>query len=369
MRPKNAFRNIISNKRLNLTMYFVFFVFFIMVVMFVVAATIAFVLNAIGVISLPFALHGGERGDIQPAPGILAQIALCIFVGTAFSVFFSKKVLSPIRELIDATRKVADGDFDVQVEISSARELEELSRSFNKMVRELSSVETLRGDFIDNFSHELKTPIVSILGFAKLLKDGACSEKERQEYLDVIVSESERLAKLSNSILEISKYESLEIISEKSDYRLDEQIRKAILLMEPAWSKKGLSMNVELDEVYFHGNEDVTHQIWINLIDNAIKFSYEGGTLDIALKDSGTAISFMIQDEGQGMDEQTLAHVFDKFYHAGTPHAKVGNGLGLALVRRIVELCGGEVTATSVQSKGSRFDVTLKKMCMTQGGA
>lgn len=230
------------------------------------------------------------------------------------------------------------------------------------MTQELSTIETLRTDFVNNFSHEFKTPIVSIRGFAKLLEENTLSEEERREYLDIIITESERLAALSTNVLMLSKYENLEIIVDIEPFRLDEQIRKTIVLMEPKWSAKEITVNVELDKVIYRGNEDLTQQIGLNLLDNAIKFSYQGGLINITLINVNDEIRFIIQDDGPGMDNQTKAHIFDKFYQGDTSHSNVGFGLGLPLVKRILKLCGGDVIVQSEIGKGSIFTVVLPSL-------
>jgi len=260
--------------------------------------------------------------------------------------------------VIDATHRIAEGDFTARVEIKGISELEELSQSFNKMAHELSSIETLRMDFINNFSHEFKTPIVSVRGFAKLLKDGDITENEKQEYLDIIITEAERLAELSTNILNLSKYETIKIVTDKSPFRLDEQIRRAVVLTERKWAVKNIAVNVDMEEVIFNGNEDLTQQIWLNLLDNAIKFTNAGGVIDIKLLNWNGGFRFVIQDNGVGMDEQTAAHIFDKFYQGETSHAAPGNGLGLAIVKQIVTLCGGTISVQSKTGDGSSFVVS-----------
>ncbi|HAS73494.1 MAG TPA: sensor histidine kinase, partial [Clostridiales bacterium UBA8960] len=208
---------------------------------------------------------------------------------------------------------------------------------------------------------EFKTPIVSIRGFAKLLRQGELTREEEVEYLDIIISESERLAALSTQVLNLAKYETVEIIAEKSEYRLDEQIRKAILLLEPKWDEKDLQLQVNLEEVLFYGNEDFTHQIWINLIDNAIKFSHQGGALDISLEQAEERLKITIRDEGLGMDDHTKAHLFEKFYRADQSHQSPGNGIGLAIVDRLLKLMGGEILVESEIGIGTRIVVLLQK--------
>ncbi len=346
-------------KKLSLTITLVFFVFVVLLTTFIVVGGVVVLLQHLGVITLlsaPSLDVGENRNHLYP---LMKLFGFCILLGTALAAFLSKKTLNPLRKVIAATHQVAEGNFNVQVHIKGIGELEELSQSFNKMTFELSSIETLRSDFVNNFSHEFKTPIVSIRGFAKLLKKNQLTEEERQEYLDIIITESERLAELSTNMLNLTKYENTEIVTDKKSFRLDEQIRKTIVLMEPKWSAKEITLGVELSDVIYLGNEELTQQIWINLIDNAIKFSMAGGLMDISLSKIDQEIYFVIKDDGPGMDEQTKAHVFDKFYQGDSSHSKAGNGLGLTLVKRIVNLCGGEIQVKSTPGHGSIFKVIL----------
>jgi signal transduction histidine kinase len=346
----NHFRNF--KKKWSLTISLVWFVFAVMMATFLLVALIIAILYNTGVITF-------EDGNGTSLWFFFLVIGLCIVLGMALTFFFSKKMLDPIRKVIVAIHKVAQGDFNVQVDLKGIGELEELSQSFNKMTNELSSIETLRSDFVNNFSHEFKTPIVSMRGFAKMLIEGDLSEEERREYLEIILAESERLAVLSTNVLNMSKYENIGIVPDKTSFRLDEQIRKVILLMEPKWSRKELSVDVEMAEVTFNGNEDFTQQIWINLLDNAIKFSYQGGMISLSLVSINNGIRFTIQDDGAGMDEQTEERIFDKFYQGDTSHTIAGNGLGLAIVKRITQLCGGTIKVQSELEKGSTFTVFL----------
>jgi signal transduction histidine kinase len=344
-------------KRLNLAITLVLFVFVVLVSSLVVAFTVGLLLHHLGAIS--FDGHGINGRNKIPYLPLLFILLLCVLIGTALTAFLSEKALNPIRKVIDATKNVAGGNFEVKINIKGIGELEELSESFNKMVYELSTIETLRSDFVNNFSHEFKTPIVSVRGFAKLLKEGNLTEEEKQEYLDIIIAESERLADLSTNVLNLSKYESIEIITDKISFRLDEQIRRAVVLMEPKWSVKDIDMTIELEDITFLGNEDLTQQIWINLLDNAIKFTPNGGHIKIHLLRWNQGIRFTIQDNGNGMDEQTKSHIFDKFYQGDNSHKTTGNGLGLALVKRIIKLSGGGITVQSTPGDGSKFTVFL----------
>ena len=361
-------------KRWSLALSLVLFVFVIMIAGMLLAGLVVLVLHLLGI--LPFwdyeignmgdygsLGNSGDRADYWraslPFAPIMVLMTFSIFLGTTIAAFFSRKALNPILKVVDATQRVAQGDFDVRVQLKGVYELEELSTSFNKMVQELSSIETLREDFINSFSHEFKTPIVSIRGFAALLKDGNLTEEEKREYLDIIIVESNRLAELSTNILNLQKYESMEIVTGKTRYRLDEQIRRAVVMAEPEWSSKNLQLNVEMEQITFEGNEDLVQQIWLNLLDNAIKFSPEKGTVTLRLSREAESILFSIEDNGDGMDEQTLARAFDKFYQADASRAETGNGLGLAIVKQITELCGGRLKVWSEPGKGSIFSILL----------
>ena len=351
-------RNIMK-KRWGLTVSLVIYVFLVMLVALLIAGLLVMILHLTGLLAFWEGVRPEYVNCGTPFRVILSMTVFSIMMGTAIAWFFSKKALKPIRKIIDATRKVAAGDFSVKVGIRGIHELEELSQSFNIMAQELSNTEALRRDFINDFSHEFKTPIVSVRGFAKLLKDGSLSEKDRQEYLDIIITESERLAALSTNVLNLTKYENLEIITDKAEYRLDEQIRRAVVLTEPKWTAKGIEVVLEMDEVLFTGNSDLTQQIWLNLLDNAIKFSNLNGIITIWLTCREGGIRFTIRDNGVGMDDLTKARVFDKFYQGDESRSKSGNGLGLTIVKRIIDLCGGRVEIRGELGVGSEFVVWL----------
>ena len=340
-------------KHLSLTLQLVVFVFGVMTISALVFGSSFFVLERLGVLSF------GNTRQGSPLFPLVGVVFICVLLGTALTALFSKKALQPIRKIIDVTRRVASGDFDANVTIKGVGELEELAQSFNKMTRELKNIETLRSDFTNSFSHEFKTPIVSILGFAKLLRDGRLNEAERREYLDAIITESERLTQLSSNVLFLSKVENTEIVSEQSKFRLDEQIRRVAVLMEPRWSKKDIIIEADLDEIRFSANEDLMEQVWINLLDNAIKFSNQGGAIYLSLRRITNVIEFIIRDNGSGMNTETKERVFEKFYQGDPSRSMSGNGLGLAIVKRVVMLCGGKIDVMSEPGKGSAFIVML----------
>jgi len=348
------------HKHLGLTFSLVLFVFGVISAALLLAGLLMTCLHYTGVLPL-MADHPEPNNGFGPMRFLVVMVAFSAFLGTTIAAFFSRRALQPIRRVVAATHKIAEGDFSARVSIGGIHELEELSRSFNTMARELSAIETLRSDFINNFSHEFKTPIVSVRGFAKLLRDGDLTDEERREYLDIIIAESERLAELSNNVLALTTYENLKIIPDKTTFHLDEQIRRAVVLCEAKWEAKALTVNLALSELTFDGNEDLTQQIWLNLLDNAIKFTPQGGTIDITLADWNGGVAFTIADSGVGMDAQTAAHIFDKFYQGDTSHAAAGNGLGLAIVKKITELCGGNIRVESRPGDGSKFILWLPR--------
>ncbi|QIB70799.1 HAMP domain-containing histidine kinase [Aminipila butyrica] len=290
---------------------------------------------------------------------ILLLIISSILIGTILTGILSKIPLRPIRKVVAACNQVADGDFSIRLPLSPIDEFNVFSKSFNRMVEELGSLEILRSDFVNNFSHEFKTPIVSLRGFAKILKYSDLTEEERNEYLDIIISESNRLAELSTNVLTLTALENLNIISSKEDFDLSEQVRRSVLLLESKWSNKSLELIIDLDDLTYNGNEDLLNQVWINLIDNAIKFSPDKGKIKIKLKSLGDRVMFTVMDNGYGMDDESQKHIFDKFYQGDLSHSTEGNGLGLAIVNKIVKLHQGEITMESEPGIGTNFSVVL----------
>ena len=289
------------------------------------------------------------------------SLIISTVIATIISGIASKRILRPIRTLSKATEEVAKGNFSVKIGIPKDYEFALLAKNFNKMVHELSSIETLRNDFVSNVSHEIKTPIASIQGFAKLIQDKNLDDDERSEFTDIIISESSRLSKLTSNILKLSKLENQEVITGKAEFALDEQIRCAILIMEPEWSEKGIDLDIDLDKVSIIGNEDLLQQVWLNIIGNAIKFTEKGGTIGIKLMDLKDKIVIKVSDNGVGMNEETRRHIFDKFYQGDKSHLSEGNGLGLSLVKRIIELCDGEIEVRSKLNYGTTFTIELPK--------
>lgn len=270
-----------------------------------------------------------------------------------------KNIFRPIEQINEATKKVALGEYDIELETKREDEIGELTNNFNKMTQGLKSTENLQREFINNVSHEIKTPVSSIEGFAKFLKDKDLTDEEREEYANIIIEEAKRLENLTGKILKLSKLNNQEIITNKQEIEVAEQIRKAISLLEPKWSKKDIKINVSLEEKIFLGDEDLIFQVWVNIIDNAIKFSNEGGSIDIKVYEKDGNINVEIKDHGIGMKEEELEKVYDRFYQIDRSHSREGSGLGLAIVKRIVELSEGKIEIKSKENKGTTVIVKL----------
>jgi len=287
-------------------------------------------------------------------------VIFAFVLSVAFITFIINKTLKPVRALTEGTNKVAQGDFNIVLPVEHNRhdELTNLTDSFNKMARELSLINMLNKDFINNVSHEFKTPISSIQGFATVLL-GTNLTDEQKEYAEIIAYESARLTRLTTNILKLTKLENQVIITDKETFYIDEQIRHSYVLMQKELINKKIEIDFDLSQIKYHGNPELIQQIWHNLLSNAIKFTNENGQINIrCYKEKGKAV-ISFKDNGIGMSKATITHIFDKFYQGDTSHSAQGNGLGLSLVNRIVELCSGKIDIKSEIGSGSEFIIYL----------
>ena len=288
-------------------------------------------------------------------------VGVCLLVGILVTGQLSKYFFNPIKKLRGAMDKVAEGDFSVRLEEkSSSKEILEIYTGFNLMAHELSSTEILQTDFVSNVSHEFKTPINAIEGYSTLLQDGENLSEDQKEYVDKILLNTQRLSSLVGSILLLSKLENQQIPTNQIEYRLDEQIRQSVVALESAWSQKDIELDVDLDRVSYLGNEQMMRHVWDNLISNAVKFSPQGGKVKLCLSQKARKLTFTVEDQGPGLSEEAQKHIFDKFYQGDSSHKQEGNGLGLALVKRILTIEKGQITAENIPDGGCRFTVTLR---------
>lgn len=302
------------------------------------------------------------ENEDTPMFAVLLILALSAIFSLIFFLIAGRIVSRPFIAFKDAFKIVSQGNLDYRLnESMRINELEEVRGAFNAMVSEISSIETLRSDFVANVSHEFKTPLSAIEGYATLLQDESLPKETREEYIRMIQTSARELSTLTGNILDLSKLENSDLVLETSKFRLDEQIRELLVMLEEKWTSKGLDLDLDLDRVSVVSNKSLLAQVWKNLIDNAIKYSDDGGKLIISLEETTTNIRVRIEDTGIGMSKEELTHIFDKFYQVDHSRKTSGNGLGLALVKRIVDLIKGEIIVNSIKGKGTTIEVILNK--------
>lgn len=284
-------------------------------------------------------------------------------IGGAITTYITWAFFRPVTQLEKKMKEVASGNFQVAAETQSRLpDVKSLYDSFNRMVKELGATETLQTDFISSVSHEFKTPINAIEGYAALLQDHQQSTEEQQVYIDKILLNTRRLSALTGNILLLSKLSSQSIHPQCTAFRLDEQVRQAIVALENRWTEKDMEFDVELDETEYTGYENLLIHVWTNLLDNAIKFAPRGGLIRLRLGRQEETMRFTIADNGPGVPEEDRERIFHKFYQSDLSREMEGNGLGLALVRQIVQISGGRVWVENLPEGGCRFTVELPEI-------
>lgn len=345
-----SFRDRFKNN-FSLTLMFAVVTFCVLLVSMVAAVVIVRVLYYFGAI-----IDVSIEGDVTGIVVIVLLISLVI--GITLTVLTMKFPLRPLTNVITQLNRLASGDYSAKLEfrapLNVVPSLAEVEKSFNKLATELESTEMLRSDFINNFSHEFKTPIVSIAGFAKLLKRDSLTDDQIKEYVDVIEEESLRLANMATNVLNLTKVENQTILTDITRFNLSEQLRFAVLLLEGVWSKKNLELRLDFGEYEISACEELLKQVWINLIDNAVKYSPDGGYLEINVTESEKDFTVCVKNPGEISPEAKL-RVWSKFYQADESHSSFGYGLGLSIVRRIVMLHSGEVNVDSSDGAVSFF--------------
>ncbi len=303
------------------------------------------------------------RDGIPPMAMLFLTSVAVIILGAIITSTIGRVPLRPVKKLVSQMNKLSSGDFSARLDfgppLGGHPAIKEISNSFNKLAEELGNTEMLRGDFINNISHEFKTPIVSIAGFAKLLRRDDLTDAQRAEYLSIIEEESLRLSAMATNVLNMSKIENQSILTDRTHYNLSEQLRSSILLLESKWAKKNIELDIDFGEYMIDANEQLLSQVWINLFDNAIKFSPEGGCVKIDIKEDEKklAVSFV---NSASIPKEAMPKIFNKFYQADTSHATAGNGIGLSLAKKIVELHRGAISAAS-ENGITTFTVELPK--------
>ena len=295
--------------------------------------------------------------------GVLSMLVPIVVLVTLVNFLFTRYIYRYLDKISDAMQKVADGDYTVRLDAEKDQPFRELYRNFNTMAEELGGVEMLKNDFINGYAHELRTPITSINGFAEMLlnDDGTLSNEERRSYLEIIASESRRLADLAGNSLLMSRLDTQKIIPDKKPFSLDEQLRRCSILLSGQWTEKELDMTMDLDEAVYVGDYDLMQHLWINLLTNAVKYTPKGGSITVTLKNEEKFIAVSVADTGKGIPPEDRERIFDKYYQTDKSHSKRGLGLGLAICKRIVQLCNGTLEVESEVGVGSTFTVRLPK--------
>ena len=328
---------------------------------------LAFLFSAIVFLALTVAVVASAvvtflvvRSDIIPTTKEMVPIiwttcaimaAIAMVFGAMLALLSIKLPFRPILELMAGMDRLADGDFHTRVKARFLQQkhpgLLALTQSFNKMAEQLENTEMLRSDFINNFSHEFKTPIVSIAGFAKLLRRDDLPEAEREEYLAIIEEESLRLSYMATNVLNLTKIENQSILSDTAEYNVSEQLRASVLLLEEEWTRKELELEMDFDEYQIVANEELMKQVFINLFDNAMKYAPDGGIVRVEVTQDARNTRIAIANNGEPIPVELSEKIFRKFYQADESHAAMGNGIGLAIVRRVMDLHGGKVEVDS----------------------
>ena len=295
----------------------------------------------------------------KPFISIIVLILTEIVVGVVMAIIIGNPIVKIMDELERILKEITKGNYKVR--LKDTKYLKEMNRNFNKMISELDSVEILRNDFINNFSHELKTPLVSIKGYAEELKRGGLTEEEKNKYLDIIINESNRLTSLSTNILNLSKVEQQQILTDLAKVNVGEEVRQVVLIELKKIEKKNISLDLDIDDCYTLANEGMLEQVFINIIENSIKFTEPNGKINIKVYEKNSKVIVKIKDNGKGIERENLNHIFDKFYTTKDKNNNIGNGLGLALAKKIIDLHEGYIEVSSEKDKYTEFTIILRK--------
>lgn len=339
------------SKKNKIQTYFVIWTFVALLSSLAVIALILFILN----LNIDVFAMIKEKTLLSIVIIIVAEM---LFGGVA-TIIIGNPIIKIMDEIERILKEITMGNYKVR--LKETKYLKDINRNFNKMISELDSVEILRSDFINNFSHELKTPLVSIKGYAEELKRNDLTEEEKNKYLDIIINESNRLTSLSTNILNLSKVEQQQILTDKTKINVGEQIRQVILIELKKIEKKNINLDLDIDDCYIEANEGLIEQVWINIIENSIKFTETNGNLSIKVKEEEDKIVVKIKDNGIGIEEESLNHIFDKFYSTKDSNGKTGNGLGLALTKKILDLHNASVLVNSSKNKYTEFIIKFNK--------
>ena len=297
-----------------------------------------------------------------PAALIICSL-LTIVSGALLLAWEAGFYIRPAQSVVEATGRIAKGDFAVRVpqpeNLVSTEEGVQLVENFNRMAKELQSIDHMQKGFTGSVSHEFKTPLSSIVGFSEILLEGGLTENERREYTGLVHEEALRLSRLAENLLRLSRLDAQAIVMRHENIAVDEQIRQCVILLAERWEVKDISFAIDLPPLQIESDPDLTKQVWLNLIDNAVKYSGEGSTIHISGQLAQNSICVCIRDEGMGIPADKQAHIFERFYQCDESHQEKGHGLGLSIVKRIMELLGGQIACQSQPGQGTEMIVAL----------
>ena len=337
--------------------------FFLLVAFIVTCCMLLFITTLANSMGLVF-----DKENIAAAAKLTFGNVLLISFGAATIDYIRRKMMvdRPVKQIMDALDQVMQGDFTMRIapvkEFAGETGFNEIIKAINKMTAELQGTETLRTDFIANVSHELKTPLAVMGNYATMLQQPEISEEDRIAYAKSISHGSRRLAALITNILKLNKLENQQIFPQHQEFDLGEQLCECLLAFENVWEKKNLDIETNIqDDVRIKSDPELLRLVWNNLISNAVKFTSEGGTVSVALNADEKNVVVSVRDTGCGMTAETGKHIFEKFYQGDTSHATTGNGLGLALVKRVVDILNGEISVQSTPGQGSTFAVRIRR--------
>ncbi|UOE93090.1 HAMP domain-containing sensor histidine kinase [Alkalihalobacillus sp. LMS39] len=307
-------------------------------------------------------IHIDYEEQMDAIKEIMIRALLIVLAFGSFMILLaSRHLINPIKKLTNAAREMAKGNFSIRLKSKDKDEIGELITSFNHMATEVEKIDKMREDFVSSVSHEIQSPLTSIRGFTKALRDGVIPQENQREYFDIIYKETDRLSRLSDNLLRLSSLESDQHPFHPERYRVDEQIRRIVLATEPQWEQKQLTISLDLHSTWINADEDLFEQVWLNLLNNAIKYSPEKGTISIEVKQEDDYVIVSIQDDGKGIPSEAFPRLFERFYKVDRARTNQmpGNGLGLSIVKKIIDLHQSYIEVESEVGKGSTFTVYI----------
>ena len=337
--------------------------FFLLMSFVITCCMLLFLKTLASSMEITYTERGIRLAAVSTFVNVIFLSFLCTVIDGVRRRFFVER---PVRRIVEGATRLMKGDLSARIEpfhsIDSDAGFDVIIDCFNRVAEELSGVETLRTDFIANVSHELKTPLAVMQNYGTMLQSPDLSEAQRREYAKAVTEQSRRLADLITNILKLNRLENQQIYPATKRFNLGEQLAACLLNFESTWEKKSIDIETDLEEeVFVQSDDELLSLVWNNLFSNALKFTEPAGAVSVSLKTEGEFATVRVSDNGCGISQETGQHIFEKFYQGDTSHATQGNGLGLALVKRVVDIVGGDISVESEVGKGSTFTVKIRR--------